>query len=671
MALSRNKRHNTEMPVTQEELLAPLEGLSPHDRLLVTMHDSSLEEFHLKLYRKDGELPSATARRVFTERFPEIREVAGRFSCQWIATATDVTVTIIRELWPADRLDLDEEAAIVYSHLQLTLAQQGGSAMRTAQYREFMTYADDVTALAAPTPRVVDEYPLANGWTPMLHQCVGYANCVHTEGYGLFMEQGTGKTAVVIGRVDREAVELKSRESRLYRTIIVAPKNVRANWKNEFGRFSTQKGHVTVLRGGKLERTKLLLEALVPRTSDEQYTVIVCSYETLVNTWELIGSIEWDLAVLDESHYIKGWTYAKRPKQVLRLRDVSRQRMCLTGTPVCNTVADLYPQLEFLGRGYSGFKSFDAFRKFYGMYQTKGPRGVRRLIDVQNLPFMRERLARNSFIVRKEEALPDLPTKMYDMLEVEMTAEQRRVYETVRDQLFVEIDEAMERAELEGRTINPQNILVKLLRLAQITSGFMVFDPIVDDWGETLAPQRIERFEENPKLDALMGLIERTEPDEKAIVWATFINDIDAITEAVRAAGLDSVQFYGATSDVDRAEAERRYNHDPDCRVFIGNPGAGGTGLNLIGYPPGEGDKYVTNTTHVVYYSQDWSHPKRSQSEDRAHRRGTRVPVQITDLCVPDTIDEEIRARVTNKRAMALEVQDLRSVLTRVLGRSF
>jgi SNF2 family DNA or RNA helicase len=665
------RRHNTEMPITQEELLAPVEGITRHDRLQLSMQSAALEEFSLRLYREDGELPSSASRRQFTDRFPEIREVAGKFGCQWIATATDVTATIIRELWPQDQLVLDEESAIVYSHLQLTLAAQSASARRTAEYREFMTYADDVIACAAPTPRIVESYPLQNGWSPMLHQQVAYANSLHTDGYGLFMEQGTGKTAVVIGRVDHEAVELKRRTGRLYRTIIVAPKNVRANWRSEFARFSTQKGRVTVLRGGKLERTKLLLEALVPRSDAEQYAVVVCSYESLVNTWELIGSVEWDLAVLDESHYIKGWTYAKRPKQVLRLRDVSRQRMCLTGTPVCNNVADLYPQLEFLGRGYSGFKSFDAFRKFYGMYQAKGPRGVRRLIDVQNLPFMRERLARNAFIVRKEEALPDLPTKMYDMLEVEMTTEQRRVYETVRDQLFAEIDEMMERSELEGRTINPQNILVKLLRLAQITSGFMVFDPIVDDWGEELAPKRIERFEENPKLDALIELLKDTEPDEKIIVWAAFIDDIEAITERVEAEGLESVQFYGATSDIDRAEAERRYNCDPSCRVFIGNPGAGGTGLNLIGYPPGEGDDYVTNTTHVVYYSQDWSHPKRSQSEDRAHRRGTRVPVQITDLCIPDTIDEEIRARVTNKRSMALEVQDLRSVLTRVLGRSF
>jgi len=110
--------------------------------------------------------------------------------------------------------------------------------------------------------------------------------------------------------------------------------------------------------------------------------------------------------------------------------------------------------------------------------------------------------------------------------------------------------------------------------------------------------------------------------------------------------------------------------------VFIGNPAAGGTGLNLIGYPP-EGheiyerlgktpDDWETNCNHVIYYSQDWSMVKRSQSEKRAHRRGTRAPVRVTDLVVPNTVDTEIREAVLDKTRNALEIGDLRRILERL-----
>jgi SNF2 family DNA or RNA helicase len=89
----------------------------------------------------------------------------------------------------------------------------------------------------------------------------------------------------------------------------------------------------------------------------------------------------------------------------------------------------------------------------------------------------------------------------------------------------------------------------------------------------------------------------------------------------------------------------------------------------LLGYPPHaeNSDEYTTNANHVVYYVQDWSHPKRAQSEDRCHRRGTRTNIRVTDLCVPDTIDEEIRDRVMKKRHAASELSDIREILESVL----
>ena len=98
----------------------------------------------------------------------------------------------------------------------------------------------------------------------------------------------------------------------------------------------------------------------------------------------------------------------------------------------------------------------------------------------------------------------------------------------------------------------------------------------------------------------------------------------------------------------------------------MGNPSSGGTGLNILGYDPTEPDKYETYTDTEIFFSTDWNAAKRSQAEDRAHRRGTRMPVRIIDLVVPGTIDEEIRARVAGKVQTAVMIQDVKEILTRL-----
>ena len=113
----------------------------------------------------------------------------------------------------------------------------------------------------------------------------------------------------------------------------------------------------------------------------------------------------------------------------------------------------------------------------------------------------------------------------------------------------------------------------------------------------------------------------------------------------------------------DSFEAQNAFNCDPTIKVFLANPASAGEGLNIIGYDPTNEQTAKTATDLVVYFSSNWSMIQRSQSEDRAHRRGTRRNVRITDLVVPGTIDEEIRARVMEKRETANLIQDVREIL--------
>jgi SNF2 family DNA or RNA helicase len=651
--------------ITHAELFKPVR-LSEFDVLNVDFDpggDGEADEFVLRVGTAET-FASNSARHVFFARFPERREVAGSQSCVWRVPCTDVSVRVIETLW-TESVVFTENARLVYEALRVKLAFQSVAMDRSKEYHDYARLREVITTLAIPTPPIVTPYSLGNGHAPMLHQSVAHANSMSNPGYGLFMEQGTGKTNVVIGRIDSESERW---DKDVYRALVVCPKNVQANWANELREFSRVDGEVTILRGLTMDRVKLLLGALGRKRETQRYTVFVCSYEMLVNMWDYLQAIIWDLAILDEGHYIKA-PDVRRHEYAMRLRDRSRQRMILTGTPVCNTPLDLYAPFEFLEKGGSGFTSWSAFRQFYGVYEIREG-GHKALVDVQNLPFMQERLARMAFVCRKAEALPDLPLKMYDVCEVEMTSEQAKCYERVSRALIEEIERDIAEAG-DRRIVNVNNILTKLLRLAQVTSGFMTYEvPRETPSGEFCEfDKAIDRFDPNPKLEALVELLKDPEktPYDKTIVWACWVQDIKTIAARLAIEGIKAVTFYGATSEEARAEAVRAYNEDPETRVFVGNPGCGGVGINLLGYPTGRPELAQTNTTHEVYFSQDWSSPKRSQSEDRACRKGQRLPVRITDLCVPKTIDEEIRARVLNKRMVALKIQDLQDVLTRLM----
>jgi hypothetical protein len=465
-------------------------------------------------------------------------------------------------------------------------------------------------------------------------------------------------------RVEAAKAEQRSGKKRpMYRALIVCPNSVRLNWQLEFAKFSTEPGHVTVIRGSKIQRVEQLLSAFKLAPEDAKYTAVIVSYDTYAVSWNNFRVIPWDIAVLDESHSIKSAT-TRRWKYIQRLRDLAEKRVILTGTPVPNTVADLWTQLEFIQPGGSGFRKLENFRRFFGKYVVDG-NGYEKLVGCQNLPFLQDRLARSTFVVSKAEALPDLPEKLYDVVEVEMTALQAERYRTLRDRLALEIENDMQREK--NRQLVVTNVLTKLLRLAQITSGFYTWDSDYTETGEIITEGRVERVKEDPKVEALVELLKGKSPNDKTIVWACWHSDIAAIMDALGQAGIRAVCYHGRMSYNAREESVRKYNEEPSVKVFVGNPAAGGMGLNLLGYPPGNGKEYTTNTTHVIYFSQNWSAVARSQSEDRPHRRGTRVNVRVTDLCVPGTIDEEIRARVLQKRMTALEIMDVRKILSRVL----
>lgn len=584
----------------------------------------------------------------FLSTIPE-RKPLQRFGT-WMVAATDSSVCIIRENVPLENITWESEyAKVLFESILLRTRMSEQIREQTAAYK--------LTRVVPIQTEKLNKDPKASPY-----QVVAGYNGLLSEGYGYWMEQGTGKTFSAIITIDNLPDATPEKPAKI---LVVCPNNVRLNWSKELEKFSVHQTKATVIRGTQLARVSTLIRAI--SKDGQRNSVAIVGYDTIAGMWEALQMIEWDLVILDESHFIRN-PRTKRWRYVEKLRHRSKKRLVLTGTPMANSINDLWTQFEFMGEGFSGFSTFNGFKNFYGVYdRSSDHKGYDRLVGLQNIPLMKDRISRYAFITTKKEALPDLPDKVYDIAEVEMGPEQQAAYDKLAGDLAIEIEGELASGDNPQLIVN--NILTMLLKLAQITSGFLNIPPVRDQDGTIIKAGFPVLYAPNPKIELCMELLTEKGPDSKTLIWACFQHDIEKLSRACMVNNIKAVTFYGKTGYNDRLEAEQQFNEDPDCKVFIGNPGAGGTGLNLLGYPIGKPDEATTNVDHEIFFSQDWSSLKRSQAEDRAHRRGTRNNVRITDLCVPNTIDEVIRARVLEKRMAALEITDIRQILAEVLNR--
>jgi len=611
--------------------------------------------------------PSHEASVTWFRRIPERRQIGYG---NWELAGTDFTALVIHHVWPHHKLVFkSEEAILLYSFLLKRFLGQSKTAAMAAEWH-LNKKAPEMPSDFIEHP----ELPLTN------YQKIALLASLNNLAYSLFMEQGTGKTPIVINRICLEgarkrAGKLPGTEKGMYRALVLVPQQVRINWEREFARFATVPGKTSILRGGKINRVRALIDGI--RSEDDcAWSACILSIDSVDSIWEALSKIKWDLVIIDESHKIKN-SRTDRFKSVIKIDDMrARAKMVLTGTPVTNVVFDLWSQWEWLGRGLSGFSTFENFRAYHGKWAaSKEGNGVQKLVGFKNVPLIQERLARLAFLILKKDANLDLPDKVYDLYEVNMDAMQANFYKKMATKLVIEIDDMLSVAEAEGKQVTVDHILTKLIRLAQICSGFIKTDDAVDLELETTTKGSIFQIsEKNPKIEALLNILHedwKNDPNSKIIIWATFIEDIRAISQRLADEGIKHVGYHSVIHPdyrvSDSAKAEDVINRDKDCRVLVANPASAGIGQNFLGYDVTKPDEYDTYVNHEIYFSCNWSAVDRIQSEDRAHRRGTRTNVRITDLMIPGTIDQEIRMRVNDKRMMAMTIQDIKNILSNVV----
>jgi len=447
---------------------------------------------------------------------------------------------------------------------------------------------------------------------PFDHQRKAFYLSRDKDSFALLMEQGTGKTKVVIDN----AAYLYGK-GKITALVVIAPNGVHRNWLSkeipdhmpEWCPTRAVYYHASMRKKEMDAFEDVLAETEALKVFSFNVEAFVSDKATrLMNRVLLSNDV---LLVVDESSRIKR-PGAKRTKSITRFSKMAKYRRIMTGTPVTKGPEDVYSQFKFLDPHILGYDSFYSFRARYcvmGGYENK------QIVSYQNVDELTKNIEGHSFRVLKKDCL-DLPDKIYQRHPVDLSPKQRKLYDQLRKEFI---------AELEGEHIDAPETITRLLRLQQIVCGWFPTEEEVKPIDE-----------KNPRMQALLDIL--SDIDTKVIIWARFKADLRAIE---RALGDLAVAYHGDVSNDQRAIAVERFQNDPKVRYFIGQPQSGGIGLTL------------TAAECAIYYSNSFDLETRLQSEDRCHRIGTKNNVTYIDIEAPKTIDSKIIKALQSKKSLA------------------
>jgi len=458
---------------------------------------------------------------------------------------------------------------------------------------------------------------------PYQHQKEALEKSYKEKNFAYFMEMGCGKSKVLI-----DNIAWLYEKGKIDCAIIVAPKGVYMNWKNSeipIHMHNSIRHEVYVWKSnlGKKD-TEKLRESVTDRQRLRIILVNVEAFATkkVLQYLEKVVHRSNVLLAVDESTTIKNHK-AKRTKALIQFGEVAKYKRILTGAPITKSPLDLYSQFLFLDSKILGHNSYWSFQGRYAVIKSvkMGAHSFNQVVGYRNLEEMKDKMDWCTYRTTKEEAL-DLPPKIYTTRQVDMTLEQSRHYDSLKETSVALLN--------SGEMVSAPEVMTRLLRLQQLLCGYLVTDN-----GEI---QEVP----NNRMNVLMETIE--EMEGKVIIWSRFRHDIIKITEKLKQTyGSDTVvNYFGDTSMKDRQDAiEKFQNLKSNVKFFISNPQTGGMGITLHA------------AANVIYYSNDFNLESRKQSEDRAHRVGQHKPVLYVDLMCPKTVDVHIVKTLLSKNKLA------------------
>jgi len=417
---------------------------------------------------------------------------------------------------------------------------------------------------------------------------------------------GTGKSATTVALLENWPIATAT---------ILCPRSVIGVWRREFERHADGLVKVLCLDKGTAAKKSAAVEDFVAGQRDF-LRVVVVNYES---AWrpglaERLLLTDFDAVVLDESHRIKSHS-GNASKFAYKLGKAARRRLCLTGTPMPHSPLDLYAQYRFLEPAIFG-TSFTAFRSKYAVTDPNYHNRVLRFQNQEELTAEAEPL----MIRIKSSDVLDLPPIVEQVIDIELEPKARKAYEQLKSEMIV---------ELEAGTITAGNALTKLLRLQQITSG----------WVKTEDERMIEVSD--AKRQVLEEMIDDMGPDEPVVVFCRFSSDIEAVRKVAKNLGRVFGEISGSHKDL------TPHSTMPEgIQVMAVQQQSGGTGIDL------------TAARYVVWFSQSFSLGDNDQANARVHRPGQTKPVTIYRLSVVDSVDQLIARAIEQRRSVVDYVLD-------------
>ena len=377
------------------------------------------------------------------------------------------------------------------------------------------------------------------------------------------------------------------------RTLIVCPKSVLHNWEAEARRF----------RPG----LKIAIYQGPRRELDKKAELTITTYAILRLDAERLAAETWDTVVLDEAQAIKN-----PDSQVSRAAYSLKANfpVALSGTPLENRLEELWSMFHFSHRGLLSGRS--QFRDRYSLPIEQGNKKKLAELREKTKPFILRRL--------KREVAPELPPRTDMVLEIELEASERDLYNAVRAATQRDLLEKLQKGG------NVLQALEALLRLRQAACH------------PSLVPG--QQAETSSKIEALLESLEQVQAEgHKALVFSQWTGLLDLVEPHLTRAGMGFVRLDGRTRD--RAAVVNEFQAEDGPPVLLTSLKAGGTGLNL------------TAADHVFLLDPWWNPAAEDQAADRAHRIGQNRPVLVYRLIAKDTVEEGILALQAKKRALA------------------
>ena len=432
---------------------------------------------------------------------------------------------------------------------------------------------------------------------------VAWLRFLRENGFGgiLADEMGLGKTLQTLAHLRHVRNGKRGADSMPH--LIVCPTSLVFNWVVEASKFTP-------------DLKVLALHGPDRHTKYEQIAasdIVVTSYALIRRDAERYRELEFDTVVLDEAQHIKN-RQTQNAQAVKSVR--SRHRLVLTGTPMENSVLDLWSIFDFLMPGYLG--AAKDFRERYELPITRDKSlEVQTRLTRRLRPFLLRRL--------KREVAADLPDKIEQVSFCELTPDQRGVYQQVIEAGRKEVLEAV---GAQGLTRSRMVVLNALLRLRQVCCDLRL-----------LKLEGVNPANASGKLDLFGELLEEVvDGGHRVLVFSQFVSMLTLLKERLAAEGIEFCYLDGSTTD--RAGVVEKFQTSATIPVFLISLKAGGVGLNLTG------------ADTVIHFDPWWNPAVEDQATDRAHRIGQTRVVTSYKLIARDTVEEKILLLQNRKREL-------------------